>query len=297
MLIINTNINSIIQRKAPCENVSLPIGIDNKPFSIGANLFVMKIKKCGIYKITSPSKKVYIGQSNDIHKRFLRYRYIYNTEKQTKLYRSFKKYGVKKHKFEILQLCLSSELNEIEVYYIELYQSCSSTGLNIFKGGCQNNFGFKNSKEAKLRRKLIGMPKNALPASNKVTSIPVNQLSLSGEFIKRWDAMNHAAKYLNCNSSSIKSCLLGLNKTGVGFKWEYADKNKVSKKTGQKPSESFRKATQKPIIQYDRNGVFIKEWGSISEAARQLKTSRNTIKQDMALFTIKSKFMWKLKQK
>lgn len=58
----------------------------------------------GIYKITSPTKKVYIGQSVNIERRFLVYKKL-NCKKQPRLYDSFRKYGVDKHKFEILCEC------------------------------------------------------------------------------------------------------------------------------------------------------------------------------------------------
>lgn len=52
----------------------------------------------GIYKITSPSGKIYIGQSVDIHRRWLDYkRAKYN--RSYKLYCSFKKHGVLNHIF------------------------------------------------------------------------------------------------------------------------------------------------------------------------------------------------------
>ena len=55
----------------------------------------------GIYKITSPSNKVYIGQSVNIKKRFDYYIKMYpRVRQQVRLYKSFLKYGVKHHKFE-----------------------------------------------------------------------------------------------------------------------------------------------------------------------------------------------------
>jgi predicted GIY-YIG superfamily endonuclease len=39
----------------------------------------------GIYKITSPTNKVYIGQSLDIEKRFVNYKGLF-CKQQTKLY-------------------------------------------------------------------------------------------------------------------------------------------------------------------------------------------------------------------
>ena len=75
----------------------------------------------GIYKITSPSKRVYIGQSINIEKRFANYSKIYNCNNQTKLYNSFKKYGVENHSFEVVIECEESQLNELERYYQDLY--------------------------------------------------------------------------------------------------------------------------------------------------------------------------------
>lgn len=92
-------------------------------------------KICGIYKITSPTKKVYIGQSIDIKSRFRYYKRI-ACKKQTRLYNSLTKYGVSKHTFEIIHECKNGELDELEKYYISIY-SCFNTeyGLNLRAGG------------------------------------------------------------------------------------------------------------------------------------------------------------------
>ena len=55
---------------------------------------------CGIYKITSPTGRVYIGQSVDIKRRIRVYRYPEQVKSQRKLYDSLNKYGYEKHKFE-----------------------------------------------------------------------------------------------------------------------------------------------------------------------------------------------------
>ena len=46
----------------------------------------------GIYKITSPSGKIYIGQSKDIEKRFKAYKNL-KCKGQPYIYRSLLKYG------------------------------------------------------------------------------------------------------------------------------------------------------------------------------------------------------------
>jgi len=93
------------------------------------------VKICGIYKIESPKKKVYIGQSIDIINRWKTYANI-GCKNQTLLYNSLKKYGVKKHKFEVLCQCNKSELDNLEKYYIGLFQSYGTKyGLNLKQGG------------------------------------------------------------------------------------------------------------------------------------------------------------------
>ena len=83
---------------------------------------------CGIYKITSTSKKIYIGQSRNIEKRFLAYRYRECTN-QRKLNNSFKKYGIDTHAFEIIEICTVEELNIRERYWQDFYNTINN-GLN-----------------------------------------------------------------------------------------------------------------------------------------------------------------------
>lgn len=76
----------------------------------------------GIYKITNPSGKVYIGQSRNIKSRLNRYKNLH-CEGQLKIYRSIKKYGWENHNFEILEECQFEMLNIRERYYQDLYNS------------------------------------------------------------------------------------------------------------------------------------------------------------------------------
>lgn len=84
----------------------------------------------GIYKITSPSGKVYIGQSVNIHNRFNKYLNINNSKGQRKLNNSFKKYGVENHIFEIIEECEFEQLNIRERYWQDYYDVLGKNGLN-----------------------------------------------------------------------------------------------------------------------------------------------------------------------
>jgi group I intron endonuclease len=95
------------------------------------------MKQTGIYKITNPNGRVYIGQSVDIKRRFKTYlNNVPNVKTSIKLYRSLIKYGSENHKFEILELCDINELNNRERYYQELYEATSSLNLNCILTEC-----------------------------------------------------------------------------------------------------------------------------------------------------------------
>ena len=67
----------------------------------------------GIYKITNPNGKVYIGQSVDIEKRLSNYKRLSQSIlEQPAIYNSLLKHGVENHIFEIIEECIIELLNE-----------------------------------------------------------------------------------------------------------------------------------------------------------------------------------------
>ena len=82
----------------------------------------------GIYKITNPKGKVYVGQSININRRFKEYKKL-QCKQQPKIYNSLKKYQPENHKFEILEKCILEQLNERELYW-KLYHNSINEGLN-----------------------------------------------------------------------------------------------------------------------------------------------------------------------
>lgn len=105
---------------------------------------------CGIYKITSPVGRIYIGQSRNCEKREKKYKSL-DCKKQQRVYHSVIKYGWENHSFEVIHLCEIVELDYWENYYIELYDSFDTEhGLNLIKGTAANG---KRSKETKERNR------------------------------------------------------------------------------------------------------------------------------------------------
>jgi len=109
----------------------------------------------GIYKITSPSNRVYIGQSIDIERRFRHYKRMACKE-QVKIYNSFLKYGVDAHAFEVLELCDTEDLNNRERYYQDLYDSVNN-GLNLlYVKSAHFNGGHSEESKKKISDSLKG---------------------------------------------------------------------------------------------------------------------------------------------
>lgn len=142
----------------------------------------------GIYKITSPSNNLYIGQSRDICKRWSRYKDIKSYQRQPSIFRSFKKYGINSHKFEViceLPYDITQDvLDEYEKLYMSAYRECGGILLNIKEGGLfgshgketrmkigkskignKNMLGKKHTNETKLKISLTKKGKS--PAWNK----------------------------------------------------------------------------------------------------------------------------------
>lgn len=113
------------------------------------------MKICGIYKIVNPQGGIYIGQSINIIRRWSEYSKLKGCGENTRLINSLKKYGFKKHKFEIIHQCEKEQLNELEIFYIDLFQSFNTEkGLNLHSGG--NNHIVSDETREKLRVSHLG---------------------------------------------------------------------------------------------------------------------------------------------
>ncbi len=106
--------------------------------------------RSGIYKLTSPTGKVYIGQSWDLAARKSHYRRL-QCKKQPKLFNSLKKHGFDNHKFEILcelpKDVGQEVLDRFKQTYMNAYRAARFTLLNLKEAG---NNG-KHSEESKVK--------------------------------------------------------------------------------------------------------------------------------------------------
>lgn len=79
-------------------------------------------EQSGIYKITSPTNKIYIGQAVNLKRRLKVYQSLNAVlQTQPKIFSSIQKYGSDDHQFEILELCDVNSLDSLEQYHKQLH--------------------------------------------------------------------------------------------------------------------------------------------------------------------------------
>ena len=106
----------------------------------------------GIYKITNPKGKSYIGKSNNILNRYYKY-YNIKCFGQTKIYNSLKKYGPENHIFEIIEECEENVLLEREIYHKNKFIKYNGWDYALFFHVNDGNSGpYNQLKESNIKR-------------------------------------------------------------------------------------------------------------------------------------------------
>ena len=254
--------------------------------------------KCGIYKITSPSGKIYIGQSIDIDTRWSQYKIISKSSGQKRLRNSFKSYGRENHIFEIIEECEEIDLNCRERYWQDFYDVTGENGLNIVLVQCEDKLRTTNTSievydcfymetfcSIKEAGRQTGLGEMYIQQRLK------NKLHNDGRFMYKKDYNNNifpkpfelkkyasvidietfvvfktidlAAEIHNIPCSTLKNYLDGIyeNKTSL----RYLEENRILKKN---PAKSKRVIDHSDNIIYD----------SISDAAKATGINRCSLK-------------------
>lgn len=128
----------------------------------------------GIYKITSPSGYVYIGQSWDIKNRWRGYRKSKSLERQPFICASIRKHGLHRHKFEIIHQ-LTGEVDQAtldahEQYYMDIYRGLGKKLMNARGAGSHGRLCEESKakiSKAKKGKKATDAARLALSISHK----------------------------------------------------------------------------------------------------------------------------------
>jgi hypothetical protein len=134
---------------------------------------------------------------------------------------------------------------------------------------------------------------------------------MDGKFIKEWSSSYEAARCFNTDGSCLMKCAKGQYRFYNGFIWSY---NKIlsedriikannpikrSKESKIKMSIAAKNRTdhKKPIIQYDKNMNFIKEWKCSQDVLLELNKNGSGMLSECLHNKRKTAFgyIWKFK--
>lgn len=197
-----------------------------------------------IYKITSPSGRIYIGKSKNIKKRIKDYKYQSKTRKSI-IHDSIRGYGWDAHKIEIIEECADELLSEREIFWIKELKSYwldnKGVGMNMTRGGEAGGgswiwdverrkrqsdkfrgeggtfYGKKHTEETKKyigelakRRNLesgIKVPEWGAEKARQKRRNPVIAYDSKGNFICEFESLNMASSRLQISRASISDSL------------------------------------------------------------------------------------------
>ena len=251
-----------------------------------------------IYKHTSPSGKVYIGQTGQKPENRWDNGRGY---KSGYFYCAIKKYGWDNIQHEILFTGLD-QLNAdiIEEDLIYYYKQIGKS-YNLANGGSVNR-GWKMSEEAKEKLRIINTGRtlsdeakekirlsklgeknpNYGKSPSKETREKISKAGKgrgakrvkqidpeSGEVVKIWDSETEACEFYNGNPSLINNAIRR-NSLTKGYYWKFEDDNT--------PLIKKKNPLNKEVEQIDKKTLeVIKVWDSLSEVESQLNISASNI--------------------
>lgn len=219
------------------------------------------MKKVGIYMVTSPTGKIYIGQSVDIVRRFKAYLNPNQNKDQLKLHSSLMKHGAENHKFEILEQCSEVDLNNRERFYIDKFKTFDSKhGMNLMYGQSKGS-RHSLSTRSKISKALSGR-KSPLKGQPRPEYV---RLKIS---IAHLGVKHGRRKFITQDEiRRIKEKLIGVKHT---------EERKANIRKSLLNSPNLRRH---PVQQLSLHGELIKSWPSIELASQTLDIDNSGIRK------------------
>lgn len=118
----------------------------------------------------------------------------------------------------------------------------------------QNTYTKEVSQRSNFTKKL---------RKTKTAPITVYQYSKDGNFIKEYQSSNDACRQTGISASAIRRVINDNTQSAGGYLW-------TSKLVDNIKYEHRPNSLSKHVLQFDKDGNFIKEWKSMNEAAKEL---------------------------
>lgn len=239
-----------------------------------------------IYKLTSPSGKSYIGQTrNPFDIRWKQHIRDANYNSILPIHVAIRKYGPENFVNQILEEVPNEELNNKEQYYIQKYNTYNN-GYNCTLGG-EGNCKIPDDIIIKLWEDGLCSADIARELEVQGHTIENRIKGLySDEEIqqRRYSAIGKKRQLDDDNIKTLWDQDYSITQISEVLFYDRHTVSRTLQRLGitQEQLEYSRKIhsgdkKNSPIMQYDKNGIFIREWFSISEAARQLNIHAGNI--------------------
>ena len=222
------------------------------------------MQNIGIYKIENIiNGNFYIGSSIQLIRRFKTHkeRLIKNKHGNIILQRSWNKHGEKAFVFTIIEYCSKENIIEREQYYLDFLKPYYNIAPIAYSSA-----GIIRRQETKdkIKNTLLG---RIMPEETKLKISEAKKGINLSETTRKKMSENQKGK----NNSMIKS--------GVSFdkQIEAMKKANTGKKRNKLIGEKIGKKLSKPILQYDLNNNFIKEWEGASQLEKILGFNNSLI--------------------
>ena len=227
-----------------------------------------KEEMCGIYCIENiQNNKKYVGQSIDIYSRWHCHKSELrrNCHCNGKLQNAWNKYGENNFKFYIVEECSFDELDDLERYYIQQFNSYYD-GYNLDFGGT-NRVRWTQDMRKKLSEHRLNMTeedRNKCRIAHKNECIPIYQINFDGDIVGFWEyGAREASKKLGICQSCIWNCVNKKKKTYKKYIWIRADE--YNKDTFNENDYITHKAKPNAYDEFNLDGDFIKHYKSYKE--------------------------------
>lgn len=121
--------------------------------------------------------------------------------------------------------------------------------------------------------------------------IAIVQLSMTGEFLKRWTSVSTTGRSLGLDSSSVVAVCRGREYSCGNFRWCY-ETDYLADTYNIRPY-----LREKSVSQFTKDNVLVKEWQSIQEASNTLGIDQSSIsKACKGLYLCAGGFIWKYRE-